>query len=1247
MMKSQSICMRDEAFSSYALLKKGNPDVGEAFIREHAGIFAATADTSVLEAAYWLWIIGEYTNTTGNVVLLNEMREQAVRAVQLIAEQWDTPNSHWLGVPGEPSAIYLSNLAIMYGSVLAVQPSWTEALEGENMQAAELQKLLKAIRELLFAKMIKDGRAVSRLGSRDIYGDIVLAAVPFGMLGIEDRILIEALFVVEEKLVGRGVRFSGNDMYYGGCERPDLSCLLAWYYTEKGDLGKAKLLLQRASELINQSGDGSLPEVDAETSLEPFYLKHDEMKNGGHMAPSPLADALYDIAQGVLADALDSGGAERSQEVVMKHIPTGTDDPYVYAPNERSPRNPKEGELVFVRMQTMPFRPESQQVRVEYTVNEGSWNSVPCVLTATKDGEQVWEASIGRFGFGEQVRYRYIVEDEGVSSVSESYHFRVRGWRPAGKPVAVKNEGNEILLQFAPMVGEAAAAVVRFSKGSGHALDVRLGWTNETPENMQILDLHGDSKHFELALESYTLTLDVTEAGMEWGIRDHISSVVLHSAQGTGLAAMELLCDGSGHTYTCRLNMRIQDGEQIYGMGERYARMEYRGCSIDNHVYNEYRSQGLKTYMPVPFYMSSAGYGCFLETTMYSRFDFGSNQSDLLTVEAEMSSQEKEVRICLFLGSPLSMIRQLTNVTSKPVLPPKWSFGPWMSSNNWDSQAEVMKQVELTNQYEIPSTVIVLEQWSDEATFYIFNDAQYEAVDGSQALGYDDFTYPEWGRWPNPRQMVEELHENGLKVLLWQIPIQKYMYGITHEQKDNDEKYMLEQGYHIRHTDGTPYRIPYNWFKDCLVIDFTNNKGREWWFSKRRYLLEEVGIDGFKTDGGECILGHDLEAADGTPGPELHNRYPLDYIGSYYRFVQEQTDGNGLTFSRSGYSGAQRYPMHWAGDERSTYEAFRSSIIAGLTSGMSGIPFWGWDLGGFHGDIPTAQLFVRATQMAAFCPVMQYHAETKGEFNQDRTPWNIAERTGKPEAISLYKRFADIRMNILPYVYAEAVHSSVTGEPMMRAMAVEFPDDRGCSGLTTQYMFGGSLLIAPVADEGHYSKRVYFPKGQWISLFGSEQYEGGRSAIVAADLDQIPVFIREDHIIPLNLGNGLNLGSHVGNAVDSYRNLTFMMFLVHHLDYQFEDDLGNSISAKGFRSVNRLEWKVASTAESGIHWMVRGAGNLKSVTVQGQQLLPADRVDGLADAGQYCTLCGDLVLFFPSSGDFHVVVELDEEDAAC
>jgi alpha-D-xyloside xylohydrolase len=479
-----------------------------------------------------------------------------------------------------------------------------------------------------------------------------------------------------------------------------------------------------------------------------------------------------------------------------------------------------------------------------------------------------------------------------------------------------------------------------------------------------------------------------------------------------------------------------------------------------------------------------------LDTLFYSVFKFGTKLNDLLEIEADIDGGKEGLELFLLPGKPLEVIRQYSNITGKPALPPKWSFGPWMSSNNWDSQAETVKQVELTQKHQIPATVIVLEQWSDEATFYVFNDAQYEMKDGHSHLNYDDFEFPEWGRWPNPQKMVEFLHESGLKVLLWQIPIEKHMYGVLHAQKDEDERAMLEAGYHVQLSNGEPYRIPYNWFKDCLILDFSNPAAKEWWFNKRKYLLD-IGIDGFKTDGGECVFGNDLLFNDGTAAEKMRNRYPNDYIGSYYEFVQQHVKGGGITFSRAGYVGLQKFPLHWAGDERSTFEAFRASIIAGLSCSMSGIPFWGWDLAGFHGDIPTAELFIRSTQMAAFCPVMQYHAESKGEFNQDRTPWNIAERTKNPLVLEQYKKFADLRMNLLPYVYEQASSCSKLGVPLMRAM--------------------------------------------------------------------FPVFIKQNSVIPFNLAKTYQLCSDVGNRVDQYDQLCLVIYLIDQVNYDFADDLGNTI----------------------------------------------------------------------------------------
>ncbi|EXX87435.1 glycosyl hydrolase, partial [Paenibacillus darwinianus] len=721
--------------------------------------------------------------------------------------------------------------------------------------------------------------------------------------------------------------------------------------------------------------------------------------------------------------------------------------------------------------------------------------------------------------------------------------------------------------------------------------------------------------------------------------KDGALKLVLRNEQGVliesfgmeGKPFLEVLTDGSGTRHKVRFNWKSRTEHRWFGMGERYSHFDYSGQEVDQYVYNQYRDQGLKTYMPVPFAVSSGNYAIFLDTPLYSKFRFHTRLSDLVEIEADLAAAAQQLTAYLFADEPLSMLGQFAGIAGKPVLPPKWAFGPWMSSNNWDSQAEVMRQVELTKRYGIPATVLVLEQWSDEATFYIFNDAQYDVKDGSEAFHYEDFRFPEWGRWPDPKRMMDDLHADGLKVLLWQIPIHKFMYGVVHEQRDRDERTFLERGYCVHDANGEPFTLPYNWFKDCHIIDYTNPEAKQWWFDKRRYLAEELGVDGFKTDGGEFVFGHDLKFHDGSTGREMRNLYPNLYAGSYYDFVQQYAADGGVTFSRAGYTGAQQYPLHWAGDERSTFEAFRSSLIAGLTSSMSGIPFWGWDLGGFHGDIPTAELFVRSTQLAAFCPVMQYHAETKGEFNQDRTPWNIAERTGEPAVIELYKRYADIRMNLLPYIYGQAVRTSRTGVPLMRAMMLEYGDDSHCTEMTGQYMFGDRLLVAPVIEEGAYRKEVYFPEGSWLPLFGGEEIAGPRLAKVEAELAHIPVYVKRNGIIALNLGEDCRLGEHVGNRTDRYERLCFLVYVTDTAALRFEDDLGVTVSIKAERNGDGIRLKWYGNRSELTVFIVRGIAGAADVKAGERSF---ERVDNAAAlrGGACCVRDGELLVAVEAAG---------------
>ncbi|MEX2461976.1 MAG: TIM-barrel domain-containing protein [Paenibacillaceae bacterium] len=1171
---TQKSFRREGAFLSYFFIKFDEPRKSLPFTK-----YSFNTTNDFHELVYWLWIVGEYTNQTEDLSLLTEYKDQIVNAIEETRSLWNKPQKHWLN--DFEMGIYTSNISIAYGALLAINHHYSH--EG-------VQKLLNEIRKFLFAKLIKSEKIVSELGDNQIHGDIILSAVPYGMLGIEDRILIEALHITEKELVTKGVRLSNSDMYYGGCERADLTCILAWYYSEKGDLSRAKQLLEQVKLQAERDPSGKLYAVDDKTAKEALYHQYWMEQNNKEVIESKLSHILYAIAERNVSKKLQNNSQKNGSAIKFIHQPTGSDDPYFKANFERIPRYPQSNENVVLNLVTEPLNPQ-QNIKVEWSVGGQLQTSERMKLVQAPDGEKLWKAELGSFQLGDEVEYRFQLDQAGGVSCSDTYVFKVRQWLPLIHTSELIADNERIQLPFKPLVPNGPIPLLVISKNETEELKLsfRLNSSLAAPS---LVGISGNNA--KLQFEAHSVKVKLDENGYHFlGCNEQSTIWETYTKHGESFA--EVLTDGSGTVFKIRIKFAQKNGEKWFGMGERYSHMQFRGLNIDNYVYNEYRDQQLKTYIPSPFAISSEGYGIYLDTLSYSMFKFGTSLNDMLEIEADVSGDNEGIDLFLFSGKPLDVIRQYTDITGKPMLPPKWSFGPWMSSNNWDSQAETVKQVKLTNKYQIPATVIVLEQWSDEATFYVFNDAQYKAKEGLDHLSYADFDFPAWGRWPDPQKMVQYLHESGLKVLLWQIPIQKHLYGALHAQKDEDEKAMLASGYHVKLSNGEPYRIPYNWFKDCLIIDFTNPAAKEWWFSKREYLLDEVGIDGFKTDGGECVFGKDVLFFDGTPADKMRNRYPNDYIGSYYDFVQQHVKGNGITFSRAGYVGSQKYPLHWAGDERSTFAAFRASIIAGLSCSASGIPFWGWDLAGFHGDIPTAELFIRSTQMATFCPVMQYHAESKGEFNQDRTPWNIAERTESPLVLEQYKRFADLRMNLLPYIYDQATACSKFGIPLMRAMFIDYPDDLSCSELKEQYLFGDSLLVAPVTYEGDTTKKVYFPQGKWLSLFGNEEVTGSIMKTWKAPLDEIPVFIKQNSVIPVNLSKTYQLGSHIGNRVDQYEQLCLVIYMTNQIDYTFRDDLGTMIHVSAIQQSGLIHAVVTMSYDKPITLIFRKAGQVTCV----------------------------------------------------
>ena len=899
------------------------------------------------------------------------------------------------------------------------------------------------------------------------------------------------------------MRISVKRYYYSeGCDAIS-TLLLSWYYAEKGNYNRAKVLL----------------------------------KEGQNFGMSNVYEACLYL---LVSNKLEALGEIGDNAII--HKPYGNYNRYEPQLFERFPKQPKQGEKIIVTAITWPMN-KDMEVYLSYSVNQQSSLEVLGELRL-RDSDSFWNWEIGPFNELDEVQYYIFIKGENQFK-SQVFSFDVLKKIEISKLQHIEATDGIIKL-YGKSKDEKVLPPIIITEKSG-VLEVKVaGCTKDEDMSIPKIEVIEIEENYTAYWGRNRIEINKKNFNLSFYHKDRL----LFETTDGGISWYE---DTLGNICEINCSFKAIESENYYGFGERYNDINQKGNSPDCYVYNQYKEQGIKTYMPVPFFISSQGYGIYIDTKAFLKFDMGRSKIGTHSFTAEAA----EITFNIIPGSPKEVISEFTNITGKPVMLPKWAFGPWMSSNNWDSDSEVRKQVELTNKYDIPATVLVIEAWSDEATYYMFNDAIYEENDGSTAVKYCNLKFPEWGRWPDPKGLINHLHDNDLKCILWQIPIMKYMNGLHHLQKDADEEYMIKNGFTAKNADGTPYRMLEGWFKNSILMDYSNPEGKKWWFEKRRYLVEDVKVDGFKTDGGEFVFGNDIEFYDGKTGKEMRNQYPNDYIEAYYKFINETNPEGGITFSRAGFTGAQKFPAHWAGDERSNFNAFRNTIVAGLNSGVSGISFWGWDLGGFSGDIPTAELFIRGTQMATFCPIMQYHAESKAELNQDRTPWNIAERTGDKRALDYYRFYAKLRMNLLPYIYNEALKCSATGIPLMRALFVEYPQEEFCSNIKDQYLFGDSFLVAPIVYEGATGRSIYLPEKKWIGFWDNKVYEGKQTIYMDCGLDKIPVFIKNNSIISVDLTENFNLGHSTSNKVNEYENLCFKVYGNEIFKYEFSDDLGN------------------------------------------------------------------------------------------
>ena len=842
------------------------------------------------------------------------------------------------------------------------------------------------------------------------------------------------------------------------------------------------------------------------------------------------------------------------------HNSLGIDCIYFTEDTERYPNDPIAGENVYIKLLTWP-QETGQSTWITWKKNNVDQTPIGGDWKYNSGNNTYWEVAIGSFVKGDYIEYTIHANKDGRNEKTDGpFDFTVTDWEYLIKISNYSDKTNHIELSGQANTGSFIPKL-NITFIADDIFRVQMSPKGNVLTDIGIANYTVIDKFTYIEVKTLKLELRIKKDPYKLSVYDLNGILIAKEYDSTINRNMAWLTDGNNIIDKVEENFYTPTTEEFYGFGEHFNNFSKRGQNVDTYIYNQYKNQNEKTYLSIPFLINSRGYGIYNNSTYYSQFRLATDRSDMYGFTTKTGGKKDATLDYYFIyGDNLDdVVSNYTEVTIKPVLPPKWAFGLWMSANEWDRQSEVTNALAMADKYDIPANVIVLEQWSDESTFYIFNDAQYTPNNGSVALGYTDYTFPSNGKWPDPKSLVQDIHNAGMKVLLWQVPIEKYIRS-GHTQKDNDEIYMINNNYAVSDGNGGQYRLPEGkWFSNSLLVDFTNPSAVSWWLDKRAYMLDDLKIDGFKTDGGEMVWGRDVTFFDGRKGDEIRNIYPNLYYGSYYDFAASKRSES-MTFSRSGTGGAQKYPGFWSGDMESNFYALGQALTAGLTANMSGVPFWGWDLAGFTGNFPTAELFKRSTEMSVFTPIIQFHSEKSNpSVSEERSPWNVALRTKDNSVLINFRRYMNIRMNLMPYIYSEATKTSITGVPMMRAMVLEAPKDINTYKLNEQYMFGESLLIAPIINKGQTRKTIYLPDGEWIDFFYGSQRPGGQTITYYADVDTIPVFVKQGSILPMNLNKDYELGGSIGNDLEAYINLVFRVYPYGNSSYQWNDDIGGGI----------------------------------------------------------------------------------------
>lgn len=542
-----------------------------------------------------------------------------------------------------------------------------------------------------------------------------------------------------------------------------------------------------------------------------------------------------------------------------------------------------------------------------------------------------------------------------------------------------------------------------------------------------------------------------------------------------------------GGDFELTVSFESNPNEKLYGMGQyQQDILNLKGCNLELAHRNSQAS--------IPFVLSNLGYGFMWHNPSIGKVFFGKN------ITQWHASSTKQMDYWITAGDTPDEIEQVyAKVTGTVPMMPEYGLGFWQCKLRYWNQEQLLEVAREYHRKNIPLDVIVCDffHWPHMGDFRF--DEEF---------------------FPDPDAMVKELEEMGIKLMvsIWpQIALDSESFQ---EMKQKGLLVKTERGVEINMRFGG----------ESVFYDATNPKAREYVWNKVRKNYYDKGIEIFWLDEAEPeYTVYDFDNYRYYQGPNLQigNIYPQAYARTFYEGQKEAGQERIVNLLRCAWLGSQRYgALVWSGDIHSNWETFRRQLCAGLHMGIAGIPWWTTDIGGFFGGDPDKeefrQLLVRWFQWGTFCPVMRLHGDRECSdrhvYRKDGREvmftggnneiWSFGE-----ENEAILKKYILLREAMRPYTRKLMKEAHEFGRPIMRPMFYEFPEQEICWDLKEQYMYGDSMLVAPILYEDTEERSVYLPQGHtWTLLHNGQVYEGNQTITVSAPIDIIPVFIKDNNL---------------------------------------------------------------------------------------------------------------------------------------